>query len=216
MLWWSGNEVRRTVSAKALQAFRHRVRQVTRRNDGRSMAEVIERLRSYALGWKGYFGLAQTLSVWLKLDQWIRCRPRALQLKQWRRGKTIYRELLRLGATPWVAQSVAALSRRWWHNSPSAVHHVLDDRLLRSSGRTPSLMTSTSRTARCGPACRLVWEGSGPDGPAPIPITECEFPPKMPFECKSSECSFFLDRQVEPLGPCLGFASEAAVGMPSR
>jgi len=24
-----------------------------------------------------------------------------------------------------VAQSVAALSRRWWHNSLSAVHHVL-------------------------------------------------------------------------------------------
>jgi hypothetical protein len=50
---------------------------------------------------------------------------RALQLKQWRRGKTIYRELLRLGATPHVAQSVAALSRRWWHNSLSGVHGVL-------------------------------------------------------------------------------------------
>ena len=23
------------------------------------------------------------------------------------------------------------------------------------------LVTSTSRTARCGPACRVVWEGSG-------------------------------------------------------
>jgi hypothetical protein len=32
---------------------------------------------------------------------------------------------MRLGATPRVAQSVAALSRRWWHNSLSGVHHVL-------------------------------------------------------------------------------------------
>ena len=125
-LWRAGNgEVRRAVSEKALRAFRHRVRQLTRRKGGRSMEEVIERLRSYLLGWKGYFGLAQLPSVWRRLDQWIRRRLRALQLKQWRRGKTIYRELLRLGASPRVAQSVAALSRRWWHNSLSAVHHVL-------------------------------------------------------------------------------------------
>ena len=27
---------------------------------------------------------------------------------------------------------------------------------------TSSLLTSTSRTARCGPACRVVWQGSDP------------------------------------------------------
>jgi len=32
-------------------------------------------------------------------------------------------------------------------------------RLLRPVGRTPPLMTSSARTARCGPACRVVWEG---------------------------------------------------------
>jgi hypothetical protein len=32
------------------------------------------------------------------------------------------------------------------------------------------LVASTASTARCGPACRVVWEGSGPSGPAPIPI----------------------------------------------
>ena len=32
-----------------------------------------------------------------------------------------------------------------------------DAALLHAAGR----MTSTSRTARCGPACRVVWEGSG-------------------------------------------------------
>ncbi len=125
-LWQAGNgEVRRGVSEKALEAFKQRVRQLTRRNGGRSMAEVVERLRRYLLGWKGYYGLAQTPRIWRSLDEWIRRRPRALHLKQWRRGKTIYRELLRLGANPRVAQSVAALSRRWWHNSLSAVHHVL-------------------------------------------------------------------------------------------
>ena len=125
-LWRTAkDEVRRGVSQKALVAFKQRIRQLTRRNGGHSMEKVIEQLRRYLLGWKGYFGLAQTPSVWRGLDQWIRRRLRALQLKQWRRGKTIYRELRRLGASPRVAQSVAALSHRWWHNSLSAVHHVL-------------------------------------------------------------------------------------------
>ena len=34
----------------------------------------------------------------------------------------------------------------------------------------PVLLTSTFRTARCGPACRVVWEGSGLEWPAPIPF----------------------------------------------
>ena len=117
--------VRRAVSVKALQAFKRRVRQLTQRNAGRSIEQVVATLRRYLLGWKAYFGLAQTPRIWRSLDEWIRRRLRALHLKQWRRGKTIHRELLRLGASDWVAQSVAALSRRWWHNSRSAIHHVL-------------------------------------------------------------------------------------------
>lgn len=126
VLWQTKDgDVRRAVSTRALQAFKLRIRQLTRGSGGRSISQVVERLRSYLLGWKGYFRLAQTPRIWRSLDEWIRRRLRALHLKQWRRGKTIYRELLRLGASPWVAESVAALSRRWWHNSRSAIHSVL-------------------------------------------------------------------------------------------
>mgnify|MGYP002715761626 FL=1 len=89
------------------------------------MAQVVAKLRSYLLGWKGYFRLAQTPRIWRSLDEWIRRRLRMLHLRHWRRGKTIYRELTRLGASSWVAESVAALSRHWWHNSRSAIHNVL-------------------------------------------------------------------------------------------
>ncbi|MFG6416956.1 group II intron reverse transcriptase/maturase, partial [Roseateles sp. DC23W] len=50
---------------------------------------------------------------------------RTLQLKQWKRGTTIYRELLGLGAAPQVARRVAPNSRRWWRNSGKALNSVL-------------------------------------------------------------------------------------------
>jgi RNA-directed DNA polymerase len=118
-------EVKRVVSEKALATFKQRIREITRRSFGRSIEMVIDKLRSYVLGWKAYFNLAQTPRRWRQLDEWMRRRMRLLHLKHWRRGTTMYRELLKLGARPHVAQSVAALSRRWWHNSLSGIHHVL-------------------------------------------------------------------------------------------
>jgi len=118
-------EVKRAVSKKAQEAFKQRIRQLTRRSGGRSMTEVVEPLRRYMLGWKAYFGLAQTPQVWRTLDEWLRHRLRAIQLKQWRRGTTIYRELLALGASPKVARLVAANSRHWWRNSRMALNNVL-------------------------------------------------------------------------------------------
>lgn len=109
-------EIKRTVAKKALEAFKQRVRQLSRRSCGRSLQQVVERLSSYLEGWKGYYRLAQTSRVWQMLDEWLRHRLRAIQLKQWKQGKTMFRELRALGASRTVAQRVAANSRRWWCN----------------------------------------------------------------------------------------------------
>ncbi|MGF6960551.1 group II intron reverse transcriptase/maturase [Paraburkholderia youngii] len=121
----SGGVIKRKVAAKPLQAFKRRIRELTCRSGGRSMKDVVERLRPYVLGWKAYFRLAQTPRVWLKLDEWLRHRLRAIQLKHWRRGSIIYRELRALGAPAAVAQQVAANSRRWWRNSDKLLNSVL-------------------------------------------------------------------------------------------
>lgn len=120
-----GGEVKCKVAAKPLATFKQRARQLTRRCGGRSMEQVVERLRAYLLGWKGYFQLAQTPRIWRELDAWLRHRLRALQLKQWRRGKTMYRELLALGAPSTVARRIAANSRCWWRNSAKLLNSVL-------------------------------------------------------------------------------------------
>jgi group II intron reverse transcriptase/maturase len=122
-----GGEVKRKVAEKPLATFKQRVRQLTHRSGGRSMQGVVDGLRPYLLGWKAYFGLAQTPSVWRTLDKGLRHRLRAIQLKQWKRGSTMYRELRTLGANADVARRVAANSRRWWRNSAMLLNGVLNN-----------------------------------------------------------------------------------------
>jgi RNA-directed DNA polymerase len=89
------------------------------------MEQVVQRLRPYLLGWKAYFGMAQTPTVWRELDEWLRHRLRAIRLRQWKTGTTMYRELKALGAKENVARQVAANSRRWWRNSAKLLNSVL-------------------------------------------------------------------------------------------
>lgn len=76
-----GRVVKRRVARKALAAMKERVRVITRRTRGRSLAQVAADLRSYLAGWKAYFRLADTPRIFSDLDEWIRHRLRAIHLK---------------------------------------------------------------------------------------------------------------------------------------
>lgn len=117
-----GRKVKRRVAPKALEAMKDRVRVITARNGGRSMDRVIAELRSYLVGWKAYFRLAETPNVLLDLDKWIRHRLRLVQLKQWKRGTTTFRELRARGLSRVTAAKVAANTRSWWRNASMAIH----------------------------------------------------------------------------------------------
>ena len=121
----SGKVVKRRVSKKAIKAMQDRVREITQRNRGRSIGQVIAELRSYLIGWKEYYRLAETPRIFRELDEWIRHRLRALHLKQWKRGRTIYRELRSRGMSHTSAAQVSASGRRWWHNSAMFIHIAL-------------------------------------------------------------------------------------------
>ena len=124
--WYGpGGQVKYRVAAKAMETFKQRIRQITRRSGGRNLPEIAERLRAYMPGWKAYFQLAQTPGVFRKLDEWIRHRLRAVQLKHWRRGTTMYRELKAMGASDEDARKVAASSRCWWRNSRMRLNRVM-------------------------------------------------------------------------------------------
>ena len=111
------DEVRCTIARKALDTMKDRVRHMTSRMRGRSLAQVCQDLRVYLPGWRAYFQLVEFPTVFRELDSWIRHRLRALQLKQWVRGVTIFRELRARGLCARDARRVAGNASRWWHNS---------------------------------------------------------------------------------------------------
>jgi len=100
----------------------HFPEQRTKRHGGHRGAAILPG------GWKAYFRLAQTPGVLADLDGWIRRKLRVLQLVQWKRGTTAYRELRKLGAGEDVAARVAKNLRRWWRNSGMLLNTVLNTR----------------------------------------------------------------------------------------
>jgi group II intron reverse transcriptase/maturase len=121
--WYGpGGIVKRRVAGKAMAGMKEQVRRLTRRSGGRSMEQVGKVVGTYLRGWKEYFRLADTPKIFAELDAWIRHRLRAIQLKHWKRGKTIYRELRARGLSQVAAARVAANGRRWWKNSGMLIH----------------------------------------------------------------------------------------------
>jgi group II intron reverse transcriptase/maturase len=115
--WQYRETIKRRVAPKALVAMKARVKQITRRSGGRSVVQVTQELRSYLTGWKQYFRLAETPYVFRDLDSWIRHRLRMIQLKQWKRGPTVYRKLRNRGVSEDVAAKAAARAKHWWRTS---------------------------------------------------------------------------------------------------
>jgi group II intron reverse transcriptase/maturase len=120
-----GRTVKLRVAGKALTAMKDRVRRLTGRSRGRSINQIISDLQEYLPGWKRYFSLAETPGVFSALDQWIRHRLRAVHLKHWKRGPTIFRELRARGASIPVAANAAAHAGRWWCGARLPLHTVL-------------------------------------------------------------------------------------------
>lgn len=116
--------VRHSVSRKALKAMKARVRQITSRNGGRRLEEMAKELKAYLTGWKEYFRLAETPGAFAGLDSWIRRRMRMVRLKQWKRGKTIFRELREAGVSARAASSVSACPRRWWRMAGTSALNI--------------------------------------------------------------------------------------------
>jgi len=109
-----------------------RVRQLTRRNWGNSLASCIAQINAWVCGWHGFFGIASAseMQMMRKIDAHLRRRLRAIILRHWKRRRTIAKRLVKLGVNRRAAWKQVYQGRRsWW--ALSHCHAV--DRGLRNA-----------------------------------------------------------------------------------
>jgi len=116
-----GEEPRRRIAPQAIDRFKARVRELTRRAGGRSLVQIAKEMSTYLVGWRSYFGFCQTPSLLRALDQWIRRRLRAIAWKQWKYGRARFAELRRRGVGRDLAAKAAGSPHGPWRlaNSPA-------------------------------------------------------------------------------------------------
>jgi RNA-directed DNA polymerase len=105
------------VSDPAMKDFKHRLRGLTSRSWGVSMAERFERLNRYLRGWINYFGISQHYTPIEELDKWLRRRIRMCYWKQWRRPRTRITNLLKLGTSQRHAILTGISRKGYWRLS---------------------------------------------------------------------------------------------------
>lgn len=108
---------KRRIAPKALARFKSRIKELTGRTRGRSLAQMVSQLSRYLQGWKAYFGFCQTPSVLEALDSWIRRRLRGVAWKQWKQGRTRYANLVARGVRKTLAAQTAGSCAGPWRIS---------------------------------------------------------------------------------------------------
>ncbi len=117
----SEREPRRRIAPKAIARFKERIREQTRRTRGISLTQMVTQIATYLRGWLGYFDDCQTPSVLQTLESWLRRRLRSVVWKQWKRGRTRFRELRKRNVSQDLAAQTAGSPHGPWRiaNSPA-------------------------------------------------------------------------------------------------
>jgi len=107
----NGPEVQRVIAPKALDRFKRRVREITRRAKGVSIETTMAELAPYMRGWHSYFGFCETPQELVTLTRWVRLRLRVALWRQWKTPRRRRAALLELGVRPKLASNTAGSGR---------------------------------------------------------------------------------------------------------
>jgi len=102
------------ISPKSIQRAKEKIRQITRRSRGVSLAQVIVELNSFLVGWLLYYRYAACKFELQCMDEWVRRKLRCYRLKQRKRGSSIGGFLRRMGVSAPAASRLATSGKGPW------------------------------------------------------------------------------------------------------
>jgi group II intron reverse transcriptase/maturase len=127
-------KIRLRVHPNSWTKMKNRIKELTSRSNGKGNAWRKEILQYYIRGWLNYFRLADMKKMLSILDGWYRRRLRMVIWKQWKRVKTRYTNLQRLGVPRAKAWKYANTRKGYWHTANSWILSVsiTNERLKRA------------------------------------------------------------------------------------
>ncbi|MBS3995649.1 MAG: group II intron reverse transcriptase/maturase [Alkaliphilus sp.] len=119
--YFNSKGVQVRIHEKSYRKFKDKIQEITNRNKGISMEFRLKRLNEITVGWLNYFNIANAKSKIEELEKWIRRRLRACIWKQWKKVKTKFTNLKRLGIDKQKAWEYANTRKGYWRISKSPI-----------------------------------------------------------------------------------------------
>ena len=135
------------ISKQSIQRLKQRIRKFTSRKWSISMTKRLEKLNRYLVGWFGYYQLAETPTIFKRIDGWIRRRLRMIRWKEWKKIKTKQKNLVKLGISKNKSWEWANTRLGYWRIAKSPIlSRTLDNQYWLKQGlKSLSLKYQTSR-----------------------------------------------------------------------
>ncbi len=105
------------IHSKSVTKMKNKIRELTDRSNGWGNEYRALKLTQFIRGWVNYFGMADMKSLLQSNDEWLRHRIRAIYWKQWKKVKTKFKELKKLGVEKEKAWICANMRNGNWYCS---------------------------------------------------------------------------------------------------
>ena len=123
------------VHPKSWKKFKSRLKELSSRKRCQSIKPSLEKIKVYARGWLNYYGIASMKSNIDDINGWLYHRIRMCIWKQWKKPRTKYKNLVKLGIPEHYAATIANSRRKYWYISNNkAVIWALNKERLTNSG----------------------------------------------------------------------------------